>query len=549
MSDHQEFEDRRYLTAFDSRGLPQVFTDVLVIGAGVAGLRAAIEAANCASVLVLTKGQLRDSSTYYAQGGIAVSLSGEDDRRMHLEDTLRVGQGLCQEEIVELVVSEGVGCIEELISWGANFDSDGDRLALSREGGHSHPRIIHARGDATGQELQRILEARARVWPNVRLAENHFVVDILTDEGGACGALIWNERIGKMLVWAQQTILASGGAGQLYRETTNPWVATGDAIALGYRAGARLRDLEFVQFHPTTLYVAGASRALISETVRGEGGILKNRWGERFMSRYHRDAELAPRDVVSRAILEEMQRTADTNVYLDLTHMPTEWLVKRFPTIADLCATFGIDLSKEMIPVRPSAHYMVGGIEIDRDGRTTLPGLLACGEAASSGLHGANRLGSNSLLEGLVTGRRAGKLAGEQACRESSARPRGPLSYACEESDARDIDLGDVANSLKSLMWRNVGVQRRAEGLREAEERMRFWCRYVMAKEFPEPAGWQLQNMLTASRLVVALAKERQESRGVHYRSDFPEPDDEHWLKHSTLTRKGSPEGVARPAG
>lgn len=542
MSHRQALEDRRYLCTFDSRELPQVFTDVLVIGAGVAGLTAAIEAADYGAVLVLTKAELKESNTYYAQGGIAVALSDEDDCSTHIDDTLRVGQGLCDKGVVELVVREGVERVRELIHWGARFDSDGKQLALGQEGGHSRPRIIHANGDATGQEVERTLEAKARSRANVRLAEHHFVIDILTAEDRACGALVWNERIGKMLVWAQQTILATGGAGQLYRETTNPGVATGDALALGYRAGARLRDLEFVQFHPTTLYVAGASRALISETVRGEGGILRNRWGQQFMIGYHPDAELAARDVVSRAILEEMRRTADTNVYLDLTHMPAEWLVNRFPTIADLCATFGIDPSREMIPVRPSAHYMIGGIEIDKDGGTNLPGLLACGEAASSGLHGANRLGSNSLLEGLVTGRRAGKLAGELALRESPAKPRGLLSYTHEHRDSIRIDLGDVTSSLKSLMWRNVGVQREAERLERAEGRMRFWCRYVMAKEFPQPAGWQLQNMLTASRLIVALAKEREESRGVHFRSDFPQADDEHWLRHLSVTRAASPE-------
>ncbi len=369
--------------------------------------------------------------------------------------------------------------------------------------------------------------------------EDTFALDLLTLEGACHGALVWSEARGLIMVRAKQTVLATGGCGLVYRETSNPPVATGDGVAMAFRAGASLQDLEFVQFHPTTLYVAGASRALISESMRGEGAILRNRDGERFMPRYHEAAELAPRDVVSRSIIEEMARTKHTNVYLDARHMEAaEFLESRFPTIVGLCRTFGLEPSQDLIPVRPAAHYTIGGVRTDLEGRTAIANLLACGEVACTGLHGANRLGSNSLLEGLVFGRRCARTAAESL--EAMA---GPLSVHAlqglpQEPAYGSLNLADVENSLRSVMWRCVGVVRDAPDLDEAMESITFWCRYVMDKEFEGPEGWQLQNMLTVARLITMFARQREESRGAHYREDFPETSD-NWLRHIVVANAG----------
>jgi len=339
------------------------------------------------------------------------------------------------------------------------------------------------------------------------------------------------------MLWAKQVILASGGCGRVYRETTNPEIATGDGLAIAFRAGVELHDMEFVQFHPTTLYVAGASRALITEAARGEGGILVNAKGERFMPRYHKRAELAPRDAVSRSILREMQRTNTTCVYLDLTHIPKERLLTRFPGIRDLCATFDIDITKDKIPVRPSAHYMIGGVKVAHDGSANIQNLFACGEAAATGLHGANRLGSNSLLEAVVYGQRTGAEAGRRAAKRREPIPKR-ITSMLNSPKAVAIDLEDVRNSLRSLMWRNVAIERAAGPLKEAEKMIDFWCSYVMDKEFHSIKGWELQNMLTVARLITGAADTREESRGVHYRSDFPHLDNKNWQRHIVIRRE-----------
>jgi len=548
----KHLEPRRYLVSFDTHHLPHLFTDVLVIGAGVAGLRAALEAARVGSVLVASKSAVDISNSWEAQGGVAAVMSSEDSIASHIEDTLRTGQGLCDEEMVKSIVSEGPEAISQLISWGASFDSPSNGggagqaprpvaqngLALTKEGGHSHPRIVHAHGDRTGAELVRTLIRVVSENPLIHVLEHTYVIDLLTAEDRCVGAFVWDDRRGLTLIWAHACVLATGGAGQLYRETTNPNVATGDGIAMAYRSGAQLRDLEFVQFHPTTLYIAGADRVLISETARGEGGLLRNRKGERFMTRYHPDAELAPRDVVARAILKEMQATGDTNVYLDLTHIPAARLRERFPSIAQVCARFDIDIAKDHIPVRPSAHYMVGGATTDEQGQTTLEGLFAAGEVSSTGLHGANRLGSNSLLEALVMGRRTGEAAGAWAKkRRRQAQVPLHLRSALEAPHKDSIDLRDVANSLKSLMWRRVGIEREEGSLAEAEERIDFWCRYILGAEFLSPVGWELQNMLSVAKMITNSARVRQESRGVHLRSDFPETNDEQWRHHTILQK------------
>jgi len=533
----KHIEPRRYLLGFQSRELPYRFTDVLVVGSGVAGLRAALAAAEHADVLLVSKAELRECNTHYAQGGVAVVLAEPDSIEGHVRDTLTVGQGLCVPEVVDTVVREGPVRIRELIAAGAQFDGEGGELNLTREGGHSQARIIHARGDATGAEVERALLQQVADCPRIQTLEHTFVVDLLTDDGACIGAILSSQVQGLTIVCARQTVLASGGLGQVYRETTNPEVATGDGIAMAYRAGAALQDMELVQFHPTTLYIAGASRWLISETVRGEGAYLVNSAGERFMPRYHPDAELAPRDVVSRSILAEMRATGATHVSLDLRHLDAEHARARFPTIARVCSQFELDLAQDLIPVRPSAHYMIGGVRIDLDGHTSLDGLYACGECSCSGLHGANRLGSNSLLEGLVFGTRAGENAG-QAAAAGAQMPKPPIIRSDIPAGYGDgLDLRDISNALKSLMWRRVGIERTDTLLAEAEENIDFWCRYVMVKEFNFRGGWELQNMLSLAKIITVAARTRTESRGVHYRNDYPEPDDQNWLTHVTFVR------------
>ena len=531
-------EPGRYLASFDTTSLPHVFTDVLVLGSGVAGLRAAIEAAGHAEVMIVTKQLANESCSANAQGGVAVVMDSNDSIAAHVKDTLEVGCGLCDEDAVRTIISEGIQRVEELMTWGAKFDARDGKLLYTLEGGHSRPRILHARGDATGAELVDTLIAEAQMHQHIHIFENSYAVDLLTRDGVCHGAIIHNATKGMMLVWSRQTVLATGGVGKLFRETTNPAVITGDGVAMAWRAGAKLMDLEFIQFHPTTLYIAGAGRALISETARGEGGILLTKDGTRFMPGYHPDAELAPRDVVSRSIIQEMKRTGDTNVYLDLTHLGREVLEKRFPMIHSLCAQFDIDIATDMIPVRPSAHYTVGGVASDMDGRTDIDGLLACGEVACTGFHGANRLGSNSLLEALVMGTRAGVTAVRSL--RKSTRP-GPytMAYAVEKGRASVMDIGDVEMALRSLMWRHAGVERNELGLLTANDRTEFWCKYIMEREFDRPTGWELQNMLTLAKVIIHLARQRTESRGCHFRDDFPAIDDINWKRHSSVNRAG----------
>lgn len=533
----KHLEPRRYLVRFDTRRLPHVFCDVLVIGSGVAGLRAAIEAAKQTNVLLVSKRALEESNTKYAQGGIAGVLSPDDDFASHIHDTLVAGQGLCDPDVVREVIENAPARIRELIGWGASFDEEQGKISLTREGGHSRPRIIHARGDATGLEVAKTLLARVAATPAIQRVDHAFLIDLLTHEGRCVGAVIADNRWGQMLIWARQTILATGGAGHIYRETTNPETATGDGLAAAYRAGAELRDLEFMQFHPTTLYVAGAGRELMTEAMRGEGGLLRNSAGDRFMPKYHPEAELAPRDVVSRAILLEMKEHNSTHVFLDMRHIPRDRLHKRFPNIRKLCAEFGIDIHRDMIPVRPSAHYTVGGVTADIKGRTTVPNLFACGEAAAAGLHGANRLGSNSLLEGLVFGQRAGHAAASAAAEAKGEISHYRIQSVLEQPKHGDIDIVDVENSLRSLIWRNVGIERTEKGLTETQRMTNFWCRYVMDKEFSASNGWELQNMLYVAMLMTHGALRRTESRGVHHRLDFPQPNDAEWRRHVTVRR------------
>jgi L-aspartate oxidase len=520
----------RYLVSFDARQSFHRFTDVLVIGAGIAGLRAALEVPPDLAVLVVTKDRLTESNSSYAQGGIAGVRSADDSFENHVRDTLLAGDGLCDEAIVEMVVREAPAQIEKLVAWGTNFDTENGELALTREGGHSHRRIVHALGDSTGFEVMRAIIATARHAPNITLWDDTFTIDLLTDDGECVGAIVCRNGFGKFLIWAKQVILASGGCGMVYRETTNPPVATGDGMAAAYRAGAELRDMEFMQFHPTVLYVAGSARYLISEAVRGEGAYLRDVNGRRFMTEADPRAELAPRDVVARAIFRTMEQTQHPNVYLDLSHLDPVMVVNRFPGINRVCKAFALDIRKDPIPVRPGAHYMIGGVTVDAHGRTTLPGLWAAGEVTSTGLHGANRLASNSLIEGLVYGTLCGRGAGEAArkCRrELTARP---LRYAIPPTDGDDrLDVADLTASLRSLMVRKMGIVREKSRLLEARSDVEYWCRYVLPRELDSRSGWELQNLLTVARLMIDAAIRRDESRGTHFRSDFPGRDDARW--------------------
>jgi len=553
------FNTRRYLIPFRSSLLPQIFTDTLVIGGGAAGLRAAIEAASggeggAGDVILLSKGPFDATNTAWAQGGIAGVLRDDDSFDLHAADTVEAGAGLCDEGAVRLTVEEGAVRVRELVDWGVRFDRDAGtgELRTGREGGHHASRIYHADGDATGREIQRLLLERARATDGIRIFENCFSLDLITpsgEPGSPCrGAITHHPRYGLQMIWAKTTILASGGAGQLYRESTNPRWATADGVAMAYRAGASLADMAFVQFHPTTLYLPGANRALISEAVRGEGAVLLDASGHRFMTEVHELAELAPRDIVSRAIVERIAQQGGSHVWLDCRGI--RGFAGRFPGINAVLGRFGLDASKDLIPVHPAAHYFVGGVRTDEAGRTDVPGLLAAGEVACTGLHGANRLASNSLLEGLVMGARCGRTARDRAAETTASnggRPAGIVSDI-RLSDHGEIDLTDIRSSLRSAMWRNAGIERTGPRLRDAQEMFDFWGRYTLDKIFDEPEAWETQNLLLVGALVARSAAWREESRGCHARSDFRSPREE--LAVHDLWRRGrdEPELVGRDA-
>jgi L-aspartate oxidase len=506
--------------------------DALIVGSGIAGLRAAIEIASRGlRVAILTKDGPTDSSSDKAQGGIAAVLSDDDEIGLHYEDTLRAGDGLCNEGAVRVLVEEGPRRALELIEWGARFDREGARLALTREAAHSKRRILHAQGDSTGREIVRALVARVRATPGVELLTRLFSIDLVMQGGRSVGLLAIDESCGEtLLLRAPAVMLATGGAGQIYRETTNPPQATGDGMAMAYRAGAEMMDLEFVQFHPTGLLLPGAPRFLLSEAMRGEGGRLVNGRGEPFMAALDPRGDLAPRDIVARGILAEMRRTRSDSVFLDMTALDPGFVRGRFPGIAATCARFGLDIGRHRLPVAPCAHFMMGGVKTGLAGRTSIPGLYAAGEVACTGVHGANRLASNSLLEGLVFGARAGEAMLQDTADAPGAvgMPDGPdpdpRALAAQVRSIAESTAGAAASALRRVMWDDVGLVRDAPGLRRAVGAI-LELEQGLAERPPTRAGLEARNMLYVGRLIAESASRRQESRGSHYRSDFPRPE------------------------
>ncbi len=512
--------------------------DFLIIGSGIAGLRAAIGLAASGRTTILTKSEPGESNTGYAQGGIAAAIGDDDSPALHAADTIRAGDGLCDEEAVAVLVEHGITYVHELLEWGTKFDRGADgRPALGREAAHSVRRVLHA-GDATGREIGRVLHQRVCALPSLTTINHALVTELIVERGVALGARYFDQAGQAHEVRAQATLLATGGAGQVFRETTNPPVATGDGVALAFHAGARVADLEFVQFHPTALNRTDAPRFLISEALRGEGARLVNERGDAFMTQHHPAGDLAPRDVVARHIAREVERPAGA-VFLTLAHLDAAYVHQRFPTIAETCRRFGLDLARDPIPVGPAAHYMMGGVETDEWGRTSLTGLLAAGEVACTGVHGANRLASNSLLEGLVFGARAA-IAMQQSPaagrlkpdRREANQPPAPSAY----SDDRRMTTAAV----RDLMWRSAGLFRTRVDLEEAVSRLdgAYVAQQHLVQRTPsDGASWRFFNLITVARLMARAALRREESRGAHFRADFPARDDRNWRFHAVDAR------------
>jgi L-aspartate oxidase len=520
-------------------------SDYLIIGSGIAGLRAAAELSPVGDVLILTKAEPEEGNTGHAQGGIAAAVATGDSPDLHAQDTLAAGDGLCDERAVQALVEDGPRFVRELIDWGARFDCDADgQLALAIEGAHSVRRVLHAR-DATGREIGSVLYRRISAMSNVRAHAHARVVDLVIEQGRCVGVTFLGDDGLAGTARAKAVLIATGGAGHVYRDTTNPQVATGDGIAMAYRAGARVADLEFVQFHPTALMMPGEPRFLLSEALRGEGARLLNAEGQPFMHGYDPAGDLAPRDRVARAIVRETDRTGA--VYLTMDHLDPAFVHARFPLITEACRRVGLDLARDRIPVGPAAHYVMGGVQTDLEGRTSIPGVYAAGEVACTGVHGANRLASNSLLEGLVFGARAG----------CAMRDDKPGDWPTETSKILEFDAsrhrradpaeecrGPIAiREVQDLMWRHVGLFRDRDGLSRAlavlEPAWRTIDERIAKGEPLDAQAWRAASIVTVGRLVARAALRREESRGGHYRSDFPRRDDIHWKRRASETRDG----------
>ncbi len=522
-------------------------TDFLIIGGGIAGLRAAIGASRFGRVTILNKGLKGESSSKFAQGGIAAAVNDSPDEiDSHCQDTLIAGKGLCKPDAVRVMVSEGPRRIQELLNWGVAFDKVGDQFVLAREGAHSKNRILRARGDATGNEIVKTLHRAIATTDNIETLNGHFTIELLMSEregcaASCCGALVLDESNGGLRrFFAKAVVLATGGIGQIFQRTTNPAVATGDGIAMALKAGAVLEDIEFFQFHPTALALPDAPSFLLSEAIRGEGGRLRNAEGKRFMDRYHPDAELAPRDQVSRAILNEIRETGLTHVFLDVRHLDPHFIRERFPMIYATCLHYGLDMVDQQIPVAPSAHYMMGGVKTDLSGRTNVSGLYAVGEVASTGVHGANRLASNSLLEGLVFGARVGDVLESLTSAVpdfSDVAVQIPDAWSVKTAMKEPEVSHRIQDEIKKTMWRNVGIIRSDQSVRRAISGSQG-CLAGLQNLPLSRLVLETGNMLWASAALMVSALARRESLGAHFREDFPEVERSAVPEHSILTRE-----------
>ncbi|NTW05161.1 MAG: L-aspartate oxidase [Peptococcaceae bacterium] len=522
-----------FLVNFDTTGLVEEQVDYIILGSGIAGLYTALTVSKQGkNAVVITKQDIDDSNTDKAQGGIAAALDTTDSPELHYNDTLMAGDGLCDQDAVSILVNEGPDRVIDLIELGTQFDYKDGELAFAREGAHSRRRILHASGDATGAEIQRILSKRVREDSKVKILKRHMAVDLLIHENICYGVLVYCHDTGIMKVFrSSAVILATGGLGMLYKYNTNPEVATGDGLAMAYRAGAEMMDMEFIQFHPTVLSLPGAPRFLISEAVRGEGAYLRNRFGERFMPGYHELAELAPRDIVVRAILTELANTASEKVFLDLSHLPANLIKERFPTIGRTCARYGLDIAKDLVPVAPAAHYMMGGVKTNLNGETSVNGLYACGEVACVGVHGANRLASNSLLDGLVFGKRIVDYVETHRLDNTPDKNE----FSCTKLKSEPVDYERIFLELGNIMNKYVGAVRTEQGLAKA---LSFFSSYDWLKEIqaPDLRAMEVKNLLEVGALIAHFAITRTESRGSHYRLDYPQSL-EHWRKHVILKK------------
>lgn len=509
--------------------------DYVIIGSGIAGLYAALLAKEHGRVLLITKGSIDECNTRFAQGGIAAAIGRNDSPHLHFEDTVAAGAGLCDEEAVRILATEAAERITELVNLGVPFDTLDGEIALAREAAHTVPRILHAGGDSTGQHIELTLSSRVRA-SRIQVLEDSLATEILVDGGAVRGIKVFDYHSGAIEEFdSRYLILATGGGGQLYKFNTNPDVATGDGIALAFNAGAEITDMEFFQFHPTALRLPGVTPFLISEAVRGEGGILRNANGRAFMRDYTPEGDLAPRDVVARSILYEMEKTGADKVFLDVTHLPHPTITTRFPSIYRFCQEHGLDITKDQIPVAPAAHYMIGGVKINHWGATNIAGLFACGETACPGVHGANRLASNSLLDALVFGKRSIERTIQEP--DSSPPPTSQAKYVHYKLSQRPLPRGlstPSLSALQQLLWEKVGIIRNKEGLTQAAETMAGW-----QKRLPRPVDrptHELSNLILTGRLVTEAALLREESRGAHFRTDFPHTSPE-WQCHIVFTK------------